>query len=104
MGHARKALEALGHEVKLPPSEVMDENGRAIPAKEYYALKKKASIDERWIWERKGEEMRMHFDKVLWADAVLILNYDKNGIPHYIGANTLLEMGLAFITTRRSIF
>src|SRR3990167_4062096 len=30
------------------------------------------------------------------ADAILVCNYDKNGIAGYVGANTLLEMGLAF--------
>ena len=40
--------------------------------------------------------MRTHFKKVEWSDVVLILNYDKNNIINYIGANTLLEMGLAF--------
>jgi hypothetical protein len=40
--------------------------------------------------------MHWHFDKVEWSDAILVLNYCKNGVDNYIGANTLLEMGLAF--------
>jgi predicted RNA-binding protein with PUA domain len=39
--------------------------------------------------------MIRHFKNVEWGDAVLILNYDKNNIPNYIGANTFLEMGVA---------
>jgi hypothetical protein len=31
------------------------------------------------------------------ADAVLVLNFDKNGIHNYIGANTLMEIGFAHV-------
>jgi nucleoside 2-deoxyribosyltransferase len=37
-----------------------------------------------------------HFKKIEKADAILILNYEKNGIAGYIGGNTFLEMGYAF--------
>lgn len=38
----------------------------------------------------------MHFKKIEWSDAVLVLNYDKNDIANYIGGNTFLEIGIAF--------
>lgn len=31
------------------------------------------------------------------ADALLVLNYDKDGIANYIGGNTFLEMGFAHV-------
>lgn len=89
-------LEQLGHQVKLPPFEIKDENGNMISVKEYYSRRKSETDDMSWIWDRKEEAMRLHFQKVEWSEAVLILNHDKNNIPNYIGANTLLEMGLAF--------
>jgi len=92
----KKKLEQLGHQVKLPPFEIKDENGNIIPIKEYYTKRKAETDDTSWIWDRKEETMRLHFQKVEWSDAILILNYDKNNIPNYIGGNTLLEMGLAF--------
>ena len=88
-------LESLGHEVKMPPSELKDDNGKDIPIMEYYKLRKATMNDESWIWNRKEEAMRMHFDKIVWSDAILVLNYDKNNIKDYVGANTFLEMGLA---------
>jgi hypothetical protein len=96
MQNMKKKLEELGHQVKLPPFEIPDENGNMIPVKEYYSRRKAETNDTSWIWDRKEEAMRLHFQKVEWSDSVLILNYDKNNIPNYIGANTLLEMGLAF--------
>lgn len=96
MLEVKKDLEQLGHQVKLPPFEIKDEEGNMIPIKEYYSRRKAETNDTSWIWDRKEEAMKMHFQKVEWSEAVLILNYEKNNIPNYVGANTLLEMGLAF--------
>lgn len=40
--------------------------------------------------------MNDHFKKVLEADAILVVNNEKNGIPGYIGGNALMEMTLAY--------
>lgn len=48
------------------------------------------------MWDAKEVAIRNHFDKVAWSDCILVINPEKNTIPSYIGANTLLEMGLAF--------
>lgn len=96
MLNIKKNLEELGHQVKLPLPEVKDENGNMITVKEYYAKRKAETDDRSWIWDKKEEVMRLHFQKIEWSDAVLILNHDKNNIPNYVGANTLLDMGLAF--------
>lgn len=96
MDAVRKELETLGYEVKLPPLEIEGGDGKMIPVKEYYAIRKAADDDHVWVWKRKAEAIHEHFGKVVWADAVLICNYDKNGVASYVGANTLLEMGLAF--------
>jgi hypothetical protein len=96
MDAIRKELELTEFEVKLPPLEIADGSGKMIPVKEYYAIRKSAADDDEWVWKKKAEAIRNHFDKVVWADAVLVCNYDRNGTVGYIGANTLLEMGLAF--------
>jgi hypothetical protein len=92
----QKELENSGHEVKLPPLTTRDENGNQISIIEYYNLRKAETNDESWIWQRKKEAIRMHFDKINWSDVILVLNYDKKGIANYIGGNTLMEMGVAF--------
>jgi len=35
------------------------------------------------------------------ADAVLVLNYDKNDIKNYIGGNTLMEIGFAHVLNQK---
>lgn len=97
MDTLRQQLEPLGHEVKMPPMIKEGPNGTTISASEYYAHKKEAfSNPQHWIWKLHDRAIRTHFQKVEWADAVLIANYDKNNIVGYIGPNTLMEMGLAF--------
>ena len=96
MAEAKRRLEKMGHEVQMPPTEMVDGAGTIIPAKEYYKFRKTTTRTDGWIWDRKEEAMRNHFNKVMWSDAILVLNHDKSNISGYIGANTLLEMGLVF--------
>jgi len=96
MVEVKRQLEEMGHEVRIPPTEIVDGAGSVIPANEYYRFRKMTTQTDGWIWDRKEEAMRNHFNKVMWADAILVLNHDKNNVAGYIGANTLLEMGLAF--------
>ena len=35
------------------------------------------------------------------ADAVLVLNIDKNGIENYVGGNTLMEIGFAHVLNQK---
>lgn len=76
-------LEKTGHEVRAPPADMAGENSSPMPVKDYYAA-------------RKSSLIRGHFRKVGWADAVLVLNHEKKGIPGYVGANALMEMVVAF--------
>ncbi len=94
-------LKLLGHQVDLPPIEVEGETGEMISVKEYYQIRKNAKADEKWVWDKKGKAIRSHFNKIEWADFVLITNYTKNDIENYIGANTFLEMGLAFYLKKK---
>jgi len=52
-------------------------------------------ISESKKSKTKKEYITAHFDKIKRSHAILIANYEKNGIPGYIGSNTLMEIGLA---------
>ncbi|MDD5341538.1 MAG: hypothetical protein PHC97_03850 [Patescibacteria group bacterium] len=103
MKESAKNLEDLGHEVLLPPVEVSDGAGKAMSVEKYYELRKGSGDKEDWVWDTKERAMRDHFEKVMISEAILVLNYRKNNIDGYIGANTFLEMGLAF-HNRKKIF
>ena len=91
----RDTLNELGITALLPPTEIAGEDGSPMDVRKYYAARKEKN-PPAWVWERKAEAIATHFSKIEQSDAILVLNYDKNEIEGYIGANTLLEMGLAF--------
>lgn len=43
------------------------------------------------------DAIREHWGVIEKCDRVLVLNIDKHGIPGYIGGNSFLEMGFAYI-------
>jgi|SRR3990167_2822748 len=95
------SLIALGHEIKIPEIDIKDPAGKILNQKEYDLIRKAATAADTWIWEINRSAMRDHFVKITWADAVLVPNIVKNGIPGYIGPNTLMEMGLALFLNKK---
>lgn len=89
-------LESLGHEVKFPPVRFVDGGGKQWHTADYYRFKKTQPFNNPEFLKHHTQRIRDHFDKVEWADAILVTNYDKNGIAGYVGPNTLMEMGVAF--------
>jgi hypothetical protein len=58
--------------------------------------------------ERIKLHNKQHMDAIrkFWramqdADAVLVLNLDKNGIKNYVGGNTLMEIGFAHVLNQK---
>lgn len=50
------------------------------------------------LYQKYEEDaIREHWDVIKKSDNVLILNYEKHDIPGYIGGNSFLEMGFAYI-------
>ena len=45
--------------------------------------------------------IRSHYEEIKNADAVLIVNYDKNGIANYIGGNSFLEAAFAHVLKKK---
>ena len=77
MLEVQQQLEKLGHEVRLPPSEITGPDGQPMAVKDYYELRKKSGDDATWVWDQKERSMRTHFEKVVWSDLILVTNYEK---------------------------
>lgn len=45
--------------------------------------------------------IRHYYEKIGAADAVLVVNFSKNGIEHYVGGNGLIEMAFAHVLGKR---
>jgi nucleoside 2-deoxyribosyltransferase len=50
--------------------------------------------------EFKKKFIDLHIEKIKRGDLVLILNFDKATYKNYIGPNTFLEMGFAYIMNK----
>ena len=76
---ARSALEAKGNTIILPPKDrvVMDK-------------------------EIKRKQMEKFLQDLTSVDAVLVMNFDKDSKTRsYVGANTLMEIGMAFLNNKK---
>ncbi|MFA6160822.1 MAG: hypothetical protein WC766_01445 [Patescibacteria group bacterium] len=58
---------------------------------------------ERIKIEQKNNQdaIREFWNLMQGADAVLVANYDKNGIVNYIGGNALMEIGFAHVLNQK---
>jgi hypothetical protein len=65
--------------------------GKTDEEKEKIKLYQKSNMDA----------IRVFWKAMQGADAVLVLNYDKNGIKNYIGGNTLMEIGFAHVLNQK---
>ncbi len=96
---AADQLLAKGHKVDLPTYSKKILEGELTL--EEFKKKKEKSGD--WSFRVKVDEdlIKRYFQIIKESDAVLIVNIDKKGIKNYIGGNTLLEMGFAYVLDRK---
>lgn len=76
---------------------------------EHYVAQAKGEMKD--MIERMGKEhakvkiendyIKYHYNEIVNSDAVLVLNFDKNEIKNYIGGNTLIEMGNAYVLDKK---
>ena len=90
MLEVKKDLEEIGHHVFV--------SGFV----EHYAGKKNDDID---VLKNKhkfeNNATKEFWAKMLQTEALLILNFDKNGIKNYIGGASLLDMGFAHFLNQK---
>lgn len=86
----RDKLGALGHEAFITDlhKSMVGKSHEEIEAIKIHQKNNMDAIREFWR-------------AMQGADAVLVLNLDKNGVKNYIGANTLMEMGFAHVLDQK---
>lgn len=90
MIEARDALNNLGHEAYVTDL-AMPFIGKSDEEKEKIKIHQKNNMDA----------IREFWRSMQGADAVLVMNLDKNGIKNYIGGNTLMEIGFAHVLDQK---
>lgn len=51
--------------------------------------------------KRKYNYIKWYYDAIVNSDAILVLNFNKNGQENYIGGNALIEMGFAHANDKK---
>jgi len=91
MAEVRKELESDGHVVFVPCDiEKHLENPELVD-----------NFAENLPHMIENDVIRDHFNLIEKSDAILVLNYPKNDCDGYIGASTLIEMGVAYYLRKR---
>lgn len=86
-----KELKELGYSVKIPKTARIMQRTNNFDVS-FYKTWEKDSSD----YKKKTLLMKEHFKKVIECDAILVTNFEKNGIEGYIGGNVLMEIVIAF--------
>lgn len=84
-------LRQNNHEVVLPHSAEKYADGTLDSENSYESTENKI----------KDDLIRDYYRKIDSSDAVLIANFDKNGIENYIGGNSFLELGFAHVLNKK---
>jgi len=88
----KEKLNSLGFDnVVVPRNADKYASNQLAEENSYESIKNK--IEEDLI--------RSHYEEIKSADAVLIVNYDKNGIANYIGGNSFLEAAFAHVLKKK---
>jgi hypothetical protein len=87
-------LKALGHEPMMHEEifGIADGTATAIInriGEDHAKLKRESGLIKWW------------HDCIKTSDAIIVLNYDKNGIKNYIGGNVLMEIGFAHVNDKK---
>ncbi|MCL5782196.1 MAG: hypothetical protein M1459_02465 [Patescibacteria group bacterium] len=91
-----KALKRLGFKVLIPLTAGKMERSGDFRVETY-----KTWFKDSKNYSRKTFLTKHHFNKVSKGDVVLVLNYEKNGRPGYIGGAVLAEMAIGLFLGKK---
>ena len=87
-----KELEAKGFKVNIPVSAQIMKEKNDFEVSHFKGVQ---------THEQKAQYIMINFEKIAHGDSILVINDLKNGINGYIGANVLMEIGLAFYLKKK---
>ncbi|MDO8663827.1 MAG: hypothetical protein Q7K28_03270 [Candidatus Wildermuthbacteria bacterium] len=89
-----RKLEEIGHQPMMHEKMFGIADGTATAIingieKDHAKLKRQEGFIKWW------------YNCIVNSDAILVLNFDKNGIKNYVGGNTLMEIGFAHVNDKK---
>lgn len=90
----KRKLENLGHEIIVHDHYIKSVNG------EMPELMKRVEQEHAKL-KKENNYIKWYYNAIANSEAILVLNYDKNGIKNYIGGNVLMEIGFAHVNGKK---
>lgn len=94
----KKMLEKKKYKVFIYPQEV-EVSKKTINVAKYYKMRKNKLTQE--LLKIKKQLLKEHIKRIEISDAILVLNFDKDGTNGYIGGNSFLEMVIAYYLNKK---
>ncbi|MEI8143754.1 MAG: hypothetical protein WCG48_04040 [Candidatus Berkelbacteria bacterium] len=94
-----ETLEKNGHEVNLPYYTKKIKNGEMTL--DEFNIAKDESGDTKFREMATEDLIKRYYRVIGESDAIVVVNTDKNGIKNYIGGNTLMELGFAYVLDKK---
>jgi nucleoside 2-deoxyribosyltransferase len=95
----KESLEKLGHSVSIPyMSERIIAGDLTL---EQFLIIKEREGDSSFRQNVSEDFIKRYYNLIKDSDAVLVLNEEKKGIKNYVGGNTFLEIGFAYVQEKK---
>ncbi len=91
----RDRLATLGHEAIVHPDYESFVKG------EKAEIWSQVTGGEHYLAKRSQGYIKWYYNAIFNSDAILVLNFDKRGIKNYVGGNTLMEIGFAYVNDKK---
>lgn len=90
-----RLLEDLGHEPLMHEDMFKVVDGTAPEIVDFGKGAEHADVKKKYGY------IKWWHNSIKNSDAILVCNFDKNGIKNYIGGNTLMEIGFAHVNDKK---
>jgi hypothetical protein len=95
-------LEKYGHTVEIPYMSQKILSGQV--SFDDFKTEKEKNGDSKYRKLAENENVdliKRYYHLIEDSDAIVVVNIDKNGQKNYIGGNSLLEMGFAYVLDKK---
>lgn len=91
----KKLLQEMGHE-----AVVHSEYEARVRGERPEVMVRIAAGEHAAIKKEKGY-IKWYYNAIAESDGILVLNFEKKGVPNYIGGNTLMEIAFAHVNDKK---
>lgn len=101
MTNAKKIYEVID-KLREMGHEIFSHDTMEKYAKGDEEILKKASTP--FLIKKEYSTFKWYYNAIVNSDAILVCNFEKNGVPGYIGGEALMEIGYAYVNDKKIFF